>query len=153
MNCPKREGDELSDADFARLLDFRDGLRRFLRWSESEARRVGLTPSQHQLLLAVRGHVAGDGTAGGPTIGPTIGDVADHLLLRHNSAVELVDRCARAGLIERVGDEGDHRVVRLRLTEEGTERLALLSAVHLEELSRLRPRLSSLWDHLPDPER
>jgi DNA-binding MarR family transcriptional regulator len=158
MNAPSRSvqgrtDERLSDADFARLLDFRDGLRRFLRWSESEARRVGLTASQHQLLLAVRGHHSGHGSAAGSetgqTIGPTIGDVAEHLLLRHHSAVELVDRCARAGLVERVGDADDHRVVRLRLTREGEERLALLSAVHLEELSRLRPRLSSLWDHLP----
>ena len=55
----------LSDADFVRLLDFRDGLRRFLRWSEAEAKRVGLTASQHQLLLAVRGHRAADGARGG----------------------------------------------------------------------------------------
>jgi len=130
----------LSDADFTRLLDFRAGLRRFLRWSESAAKQVGLTASQHQLLLAIRGH-QGDA--------PTIGDVAEHLLLRHHSAVELVDRCAGAGLVERVGDPDDHRVVRLRLTADGTERLDQLTAVHLEELSRLRPRLSSLWDHLP----
>ena len=79
----------LTDDDFAELLRFRDALRRFLRWSEDQARAAGLTPAQHQLLLAVRGH---DGD-------PTIGDVAEHLLLRHHSAVELVDRAERAGLL------------------------------------------------------
>jgi DNA-binding MarR family transcriptional regulator len=104
----KQRTRRLRDEDFARLLAFRDGLRRFLSWSESQAGAVGLTASQHQLLLAVRGH-------GSP---PSIGEVAGHLLLRHNSAVELVDRAVAAGLVERIGDDEDHRVVRLRLTKE-----------------------------------
>jgi len=129
----------LSDGDFERLLAFRDGLRRFLRWSEEQARGVGLTGPQHQLLLAVRGH-------GHP---PSIGEVAEHLLLRHHSAVELVDRAERAGLVARHPDPDDQRVVRLRLTAEGEARLVALTEAHLEELSRLRARFESLWDHLP----
>lgn len=127
------------DDDYARLLAFRDGLRRFLRWSDGRAKGVGLTASQHQLLLAVRGH----GTA------PSIGDIADHLLLRHHSAVELVDRAVAAGLVERVPDESDHRVVRLGLTAHGERLLEALSEAHLEELSRLRPRFEALWADLP----
>lgn len=130
---------QVSDADFARLLEFRDGLRRFLRWSEERAQEVGLTAAQHQLLLAVRGH------RGAP---PTIGDVAGHLLLKHHSAVGLVDRAAALGLVERVADPGDHRVVRLRLTAEGQARLDGLSAQHLAELERLAPRLRPIWDGL-----
>jgi DNA-binding MarR family transcriptional regulator len=118
---------QLSDAEFAHLLRFRDGLRRFLRWSEGEAKRCGLTPAQHQLLLAVRGH---DGEA------PSIGDVAEHLLLRHHSAVELIDRAEAAGLVQRVVDTEDHRVVRLRLTKEAERRLTTLATAHLDELSR-----------------
>lgn len=129
----------LADDDFRRLLDFRDGLRRFLHWSEAQAKDVGLTGAQHQLLLAVRGH-------GGA---PSIGDVAEHLLLRHHSAVELVDRAERAGLVARVDDDADQRVVRLRLTGAGEAKLAALAAAHLEELSRLRGRFASLWDQLP----
>lgn len=136
----KRAHGQLSDDDFGRLLEFRDGLRRFLHWSGEQARKVGLTPTQHQLLLAVRGH-------GGP---PSIGDVAEHLLLRHHSVVELVDRTVRAGLVERVVDEHDQRVVRLRLTEEGDDTLVRLSAAHLVELSRVRDQLRPLWAHLPD---
>ena len=130
----------LSDADFARLLAFRDGLRRFLHWSEREAKAVGLTAAQHQLLLAVRGH----GSA------PSIGDVAAHLLLRHHSTVELVDRAVAAGLLDRVDDPDDHRVVRLRLSQAGQQKVAALGSAHLEELSRLRTRFVSLWDDLPD---
>src|SRR5689334_7053556 len=104
-------GTKLRDADYQRLLGFRTALRRFLRWSESEARAAGLTPAQHQLLLAVRGH---DDPAG-----PTIGELAEYLLLRHHSVVELVDRAVGAGLARRRRDEEDNRVVRLRLTPDG----------------------------------
>lgn len=129
----------LGDEDFARLLAFRDGLRRFQQWSEEQAKGVGLTGTQHQLLLAIRGH----GEA------PSIGDVAEHLLLRHHSVVELVDRAVSAGLVERVGDARDQRVVRLVLTTSGKDRVAALAGAHLEELSRLRRRFDSLWEDLP----
>jgi len=121
---------QLTDADFERLLHFRDGLRRFLRWSEQEAKDSGLTPAQHQLLLAIRGHRGSSA--------PSVGDVADHLLLRHHSVVELVDRAAAAGLVERQVDADDHRVVRLALTPLGEARLTALSAAHLDELTRSR---------------
>jgi DNA-binding MarR family transcriptional regulator len=127
----------LSDGDYEQLLDLRDELRRFLRWSEEQARDQGLTPAQHQLLLAVRGHRGV----------PTIGDVAGHLLLRHHSAVELVDRAQQADLVERTPDPDDHRVVRVRLTAHGEALLATLAAAHLDELQGLRSRLS------PDPDR
>ena len=125
MSAPGRQ---LSDADFERLLRFRDGLRRFLRWSEEQAKALGLTPAQHQLLLAVRGHPGGE---------PSIGDVAHHLLLRHHSVVELVDRAVAAGLVRRHADPDDHRVVRLSLTALGSRHLTRLSAAHLEELAQL----------------
>lgn len=131
----------LGDEDFTRLLAFRDGLRQFLHWSEAQAKAVGLTAAQHQLLLAVRGH-GGDAP-------PSIGEIADHLLLRHHSAVELVDRAARAGLVERVHDADDQRVVRVQPTRVGESKLAALTAAHLEELGRLRGTFVSLWDKLP----
>lgn len=127
---------DLDDADYRRLLQFRTGLRRFLHWSEEQAEKAGLTAAQHQLLLAVRGH--GDGR------GPTIGDVAGHLLLRHHSAVGLVDRAVRAGLVERNEDPEDRRVVRLRLTSQGSRTLRQLAELHLEELKRLAPQILDL---------
>lgn len=133
---------DLTNEDFARLLEFRDGLRRFLRWSEARANEVGLTAPQHQLLLAIRGH-------GDP---PSIGELAEHLLLRHHSAVGLVDRTERAGFVERFADGTDHRMVRVRLTALGDEKLAALTSSHLDELSRLRPQLAALWNRLPEPD-
>ena len=127
---------DLDDADYRRLLQFRIGLRRFLHWSEEQAEKAGLTPAQHQLLLAIRGH------EGEP--GPTIGDVAGYLLLRHHSAVGLVDRAEKAGLVQRQEDAGDRRVVRLRLTPLGAGMLQQLSSAHLEEIQRLTPRIQEL---------
>jgi DNA-binding MarR family transcriptional regulator len=98
-----------------------------------------VTGPQHQLLLAIRGHGSS----------PSIGEVAEHLLLRHHSAVELVDRAARAGLVARVADADDQRVVRLELTPAAEGLLRSLSAAHLEELSRLRSRIDVLWAELP----
>ncbi|HWD73269.1 MAG TPA: MarR family winged helix-turn-helix transcriptional regulator [Actinomycetota bacterium] len=119
----------LRTADYRHLLEVRTGLRRFLHWSEEQARSAGLTPAQHQLLLAVRGH-PGDRP-------PTIGELADHLLLQHHGAVQLVDRAAAAGLVTRARDAGDHRVVRVRLTPDGDRILESLTARHLDELRRV----------------
>ena len=127
----------IQDEDYRRLLEFRTGLRRFVRWSEEQARSVGLSPAQHQLMLAVRGHP--------DPRGPTIGEVADYLLLRHHSAVELVDRAEAAGLVRRRPDRDDQRIVRLRLTPRGADKLRRLTAVTLEELARLSPGLQPVW--------
>jgi DNA-binding MarR family transcriptional regulator len=127
----------LEDEEYRRLLDFRVGLRRFLRWSERQAKAAGLTSARHQLLLAIRG-------SRDPR-GPTIGDVASALLLEHHSVVGLVDRAAAIGLIRRIPDPDDHRVVHLALTPTGRDRLEALSALHLEELRRLSAPLRGLW--------
>ena len=129
---------ELSDDDYHRLLTFRNGLRRFLHWSEHEAAEAGMTSAQHQLLLAIRGH--------GST--PSVGDIAAHLLLKHHSAVELVDRAARAGLVRRLQDGADQRVVRVELTALGRRKLRTLAEHHLEELSKVGSELAVLWDPL-----
>ena len=128
------------DVDYQRLLEFRTGIRHFLHWSEEQAAAVGVNPTQHQLLLAIRGHAGDDH--------PTVGDVAGALVLRHNSAVGLVNRAVEAGLVTRDVDAHDARVVRLRLTALGSHRIRQLSRAHLEELRRLAPNMSRLWADL-----
>jgi DNA-binding MarR family transcriptional regulator len=125
-----------TEEEYARLLAFRDALRQFLHWSEEEAERAGLTGVQYQLLLVVRAH--------DDKRGPTIGDAAAHLMLRHHSVVGLVDRCVAAGLVTRLRDNNDHRVVRLALTRAGAAKLRGLAARHLAEASRLAPLASAL---------
>ena len=131
-----------TDDDYRRLLELRTGLRRFLRWSEGQAEAAGLTPAHHQLLLAIRGH--------DDPLGPTVGDVASHLMLRHHSAVGLVDRAEAAGLVRREPDAGNASAVRLRLTAAGATRLEELSELHLEELAHLAPAMHALWEALEE---
>ena len=120
----------MTDAEYQALAQFRRALRSFLHFSEEAAKAAGLTPSQHQLLLAIRG-------ADTPEP-PTIGEVADWMKLRHHSAVELVDRAENSGLVIRVPDPNDHRRQRLALTELGRTKLAELSVLHREELRRFQ---------------
>jgi DNA-binding MarR family transcriptional regulator len=123
---------KLTAKDYATLLGFRTALRRFLHWSEAEAKAASLTPAQHQLLLAIKGHRG--------KRGPTVGELSEYLVLKHHSVVELIDRAASADLVRRERDEDDHRVVHLRLTPLAEARIEELSRLHLEELRRL-----SLW--------
>jgi DNA-binding MarR family transcriptional regulator len=125
-------------AEYENLLAFRTSLRHFLHWSHSQAQAVGLTPAQHQLMVAVKGH-PGDRD-------PAISDLAGYLLLRHHSAVELVDRAAAAGLVERYADARDGRITRVRLTADGEARLGRLTPAHLDELRTLVPVLDQLVD-------
>ncbi|MEY2569862.1 MAG: hypothetical protein QOE63_212 [Acidimicrobiaceae bacterium] len=126
----------LGDRDYEALARFRHGLRVFLRFSEEAARGAGMTPNQHQLLLAIRGF-AGEGR-------PTIGDMAEALQLQHHSVVELVDRAVEAGLVRRHVDRVDRRRQRLELTAAGRRKLAALTTVHRDELRRFQVELREL---------
>jgi DNA-binding MarR family transcriptional regulator len=129
----------LSQNDYTNLLAFRAALRRFDRWSEAQARQAGLTPAQHQLLLAVKGHR--------DRRGPTIREVADYLGVQHHSTVGLADRAVDAGLVTRARDADDARLVRLVLTSLGERRISQLSELHVAELVRLTPLLEHLAEH------
>jgi len=124
----------VSDREYQSLAAFRAALRRFQHFSEEEARGAGLTPQQHQAMLAVRG--------AGETM--TVGGLAEQLQVRHHSAVGLVDRLAAQDLVERVRGDGDRREVRLALTPRGEEILGSLAATHRAELRRLGPQLQAL---------
>ena len=124
--------------DYRLLADFRHLLRGFLAFSEEAARGAGLTPQQHQALLALKGF---EGS-------PTIGQLAQKLLLKHHSAVGLADRLAKAGLLARETDPDDRRRVTLRLTAKAERVLERLSATHQEELRRLAPGLKEILARL-----
>lgn len=130
----------LDQSDFEHLLELRTGLRRFLRWSEGQAKAAGLTAAKHQLLLAVKGHP--------DPAGPTIGELADHLVLRHHSAVGLVDRAVADGLVQRNPDPVSRSVVRVTLTPAGAAKLDALAEAHLQEIAHLAPTMRTLWREL-----
>jgi DNA-binding MarR family transcriptional regulator len=130
----------LSDRDYRALARFRHALRVFQRFSEDAARAAGTTPSQHQLLLAIKGW-----TGDRP---PAVADLADLLQLRHHSTVELIQRATTAGLVSSATDPDDHRRHLTTLTPRGGELLASLSLQHRDELRRFRTEMHDLLDEL-----
>jgi DNA-binding MarR family transcriptional regulator len=123
----------LSERDYSRLAGFRYALRRFLHFSETAARETGISPGQYQLLLFVRAF--GDAP-------PTVTDLAERLQVRHQSAVGIVERCERAGLVRRRRDRADRRRVRVGLTGRGSALVRRLALAHGRELSRLRSAMN-----------
>jgi DNA-binding MarR family transcriptional regulator len=128
------------DADYAALAQFRYELRKFLAFSESAAREEGLTPQQHQALLAIKGFSRENPLS--------VGELAKYLLIRNHSAVELVDRMTKLGLLHRAVDPDDGRRILVRLSAEGERRLKKLSKTHLQELSAMGTALSDRLAHV-----
>jgi len=118
--------DDLTADDFRALAEFRYQIRRFLHFSEKAALARGLSPQQHQLLLALKGLPEG--------IPPTIGNLAERLHLRHQSAVELTNRLAASGLVRKLKNHEDRRQVLLEITRRGESALRRLSLTHRAQL-------------------
>ena len=134
----------LTDGEYCALAQFRHLIRRFLHFSETAVHRVGLEPQQHQALLAIR--------ALDPPPGPPISKLATFLLLRHHSAVGLVDRLESRGLVIRTRGIDDRREVRVCLTASGEELLERLSIQHRDELRIAVPALVQALSTLLEPQ-
>jgi len=133
---------DLTLDDYRALAELRYQLRRFMRFSEQEARAAGIEPQQHQMLLAIKG-LPPDTTA-------TVGELADRLQLQHHSTVELINRMVERGLLERQRDTTDQRRVLVKLTEQGDDLLRKLSLLHRMELRSMAPALvTSLTELAP----
>ncbi len=122
------------------MAELRYQIRRFLRFSENAARKAGIEPQQHQLLLAVRGLPEG--------LKPTIGALAERMQLQHHSTVELIDRLAERGLLCRLRSTDDRRQVLVKLTHEGEQFLQTLSLHHLEEIQSVGPKFVKILQSL-----
>jgi len=119
--------------DYQALARFRYQLRLFLAFREAAAQQAGLTPQQHQALLGIKGF-----SGPGPT---SIGDLARFLLIRHHTAVELVSRMVKLGLVCRAVDAEDARRVLVQLSRKGERKLQALSRTHIEELQSVNRAL------------
>jgi DNA-binding MarR family transcriptional regulator len=135
---PRKSTPRLSETDYARLAEFRYLLRRFVVFSEGAAADAKLTAQQHQALLAIKGFGASP---------PTTGDLAERLCVKHHSAVGLVDRLVKKGLVRRDSNPADGRQVLLGLSPAAEKLLARLSVAHKKELRQLAPLLTALLAH------
>ncbi len=118
----------LAERDYRALANWRYALRRFLSASEAITRSRGVSPTQYQLLLFARG--SSDGV-------PSIADLAERLQIRHQSAVGLVDRCEKGGLVRRRRDPGNRRRVLVETTSRGARLLDRLAFEHFATIERL----------------
>jgi DNA-binding MarR family transcriptional regulator len=124
---------DLTLADFQSLAELRHQIRAFLHFSEQAARKAGLEPRQHQLMLALKGLP--------PGTRPRIGELAERLQIQHHSTVELVNRLAAGGFVKRTRGGQDRREVLLSLTPKGEKVLRDLSLHHRGELRTAGPAL------------
>lgn len=120
---------EPTKKDYEALAQFRKTLRQFLRFTERTAREAGVTPQQHQVLLAAMGQPDREWA--------TVGEIQEALQTEHHTAVGLIDRCHAAGLLARESDGRDRRVVRVVPTEKGKRMLAEVTGKNLVELRAL----------------
>lgn len=135
--------DAFADGDYRAHAEFRYTLRQFLRVSERHARAAGITPQQHLLLLAVRGHPSY------PRV--TITEIAEHLQLRHNGASLLIERSVQRGLLRREQDPADRRRALIALSEQGARTLdtiTLANRTALHVLDGTNQRLSALLERI-----
>jgi DNA-binding MarR family transcriptional regulator len=130
----------VSRQDYVALAEFRYALRVFHRFSEDAARSAGVTPAQHQLVLAVKGWPRPEP--------PSVSDIAQRLQLRTHSTVELVRRAEQEGLVTTHVDPEDQRRQLLEVTVRGEELLAALSALHRDELRRFRAEMNDILGEL-----
>jgi DNA-binding MarR family transcriptional regulator len=124
---------DLADQDYRALAALRHQMRRFIAFSEAQARAIGLEPRQHQVLLALRG--LPEGTP------PTVGALAERLILRHHTVVGLLDRLEQRGLVQRRRVGQDRRQVQVAITVRGRQTLRRLSLAHRDELAESAPAL------------
>ncbi len=131
-----RKKPRITQAEYEILADFRHALRRFLRFSEDAAAAAGITPQQHQALLAIKGSVGKEKI--------TVGTLAERLQILHHSAVGLTDRLVQHGYIKKTRGSQDRRQVYLGLTHAGNRTLERLTEAHREQLRQLGPQLRLL---------
>ncbi len=134
------EAKKLSKSQYERLAEFRHALRQFLHFSEQAASAAGITPQQHQALLAIKGFPGRDHV--------TVGELAERLQLRHHSTVGLIDRLVADNLAERTPSAQDRRQVLVQLTRHGETVLASLASTHRQELKRMGLHLNRLLEQL-----
>jgi DNA-binding MarR family transcriptional regulator len=125
----RKEPASLGQAEYRTLAAFRYTLRRFLAFSDVAAAAVGLTQQQYQALLVMKSR---------PGV-MSISELAAQLLVKHHSAVGLVDRLEQQGLVRRESSKEDRRKVVVHLTSHGARVFAKLAAAHRAELRRIGP--------------
>jgi DNA-binding MarR family transcriptional regulator len=132
LYAPSASG-AVTKEEFEAIAEFRYAIRRFLRFSETAARREHVTPQQHQLLLAIKGFPDREYAR--------VSELADRLQMRQHSMVGLIDRSEAQGFVRREPSTTDRRQVYVHLTPAGEGVLYRLAIQHHRELRTMREAL------------
>jgi DNA-binding MarR family transcriptional regulator len=135
---------KLEKTQYETLAAFRYALRKFIHFSEMAADAAGITPQQHQALLAIKGFPGREQV--------TVSELAERLQIRHHSAVGLIDRLVAENLLMREPSNEDRRRVLIKLTRQGEKKLEKLSTIHRGQLKHIGPELAFLIKQLGDHE-
>jgi DNA-binding MarR family transcriptional regulator len=117
---------EITTEEYRALAELRYRIRHFLREGDAVAQASGLEPQQYLLLLTVRGLPAGEEA--------TIGTLAERLVLKHHSVVELIDRLETHGYVRRTRGREDRRRVLVSLLPRGERLLEQVARHRIGEL-------------------
>jgi len=131
-----KQASELVAADYETLAAWRYSLRRFLVFSDMAAASVGLTQQQYLAMLVIKAS----------RVPVTVGLLAEQLMVKHHSAVGLVDRLVEQGLVRRTQSKTDRRKVAITFTARGARAFAKLAAVQRRELRRIGPDLARFME-------
>lgn len=133
----------MNSDEFQMLAEFRTHLRQFGYFSEQQCATLGLTSQQYQALLAIKGHQEVEVI--------TITELAQWMLIKHNSAVGLVDRLEKEGFVKRWPSQQDRRVVGVKLTAHGDKVFKRLAVAHRVELNRISPEFRRYFRYFSKP--
>ena len=131
---------KIATADYRALAALRYRMRLFLCEGDAAASRAGLEPQQYLLLLAVRGLPEGAEA--------TVQTLAERLLLKHNSTVELIDRLETRGYVRRSRSRDDRRCVLIELLPRGKKLVERVARQRLTELQAGGVALANALDAL-----
>jgi DNA-binding MarR family transcriptional regulator len=135
----------ISKRDFEELARFRCALGDFMHFSRRATQRAGVSSQQYQMLQILKVRQKSDPVS--------VGQLATSFNLSHNSAVNMVTRAQRAGLVERRRSPRDRRIVHVELTPKGDRTISTLLGNHLMKWREIRPELARSLRNFRSPAR
>jgi DNA-binding MarR family transcriptional regulator len=118
---------------FRSIAEAHHVIRKVFRLVDEQAKKAGLEPLEHKLLIQVFG------APGAPL---PVRAVADRLDVSSALASRLLTGLADRGLVRRVPGEGDRRVTRVTITDAGKQVLAAVDRDVREQVGRFQKQLT-----------
>lgn len=135
--------ESLSEIEYEALANLRYRIRKFRQFSAEAASGLGLSPLEHQALLAIKGFGIGGEMS--------VSCLAEKLFLMPTAATELAEVLNARGFLTIVTKP--KRCIVVRLTDQAEELLRRLTPAHLYEIREMAPELMEALRALQDHRR